>query len=621
MINIFDANACIKKSFFDDFAFGHRSSSDSTMLADEEQVGPATIDRIPSDYRGLDRLDAREKVVAELDAQGFLVKVEDHAMTLPYGDRSGVVIEPWLTDQWYANAPELAKGAIAAVEDGRTRFVPEQWTKVYFEWMRNIQPWCISRQLWWGHQIPAWYGPDGEVFVAMSEDDAAADAERHYGKEVALRRDEDVLDTWFSSGLWPFSTLGWPERTPELARYYPSDVLVTGFDIIFFWVARMMMLGLHFMGDVPFRTVYIHALVRDERGQKMSKSKGNIIDPLELTEKYGADALRFTLIAMAAPGRDVKLSEARVEGYRNFATKLWNATRFIQMNECGLDSGFRPQACTQPVNQWILGRLSKAKNEIDQAIATYRFNDAAHAIYHFAWHEFCDWYLELIKPLLDGNDRVAAAEVRHAAAWLLGQILHLLHPMMPFISEEMWRSLGGDDMLMTSSWPDYDGRLSFPDSEAEMDWVVRLITAIRTVRAEMNVPPSAKLSAPMRGTSELTRQRLATHQDVILRLARLASIGPVDDTDTKGAVQIVHDEATIVLPVAEFVDLEQERARLAKEIDKLVTDIDKIEKKLSNPSFVNKAPPEVVDEQRGRLEEAHSVQARLSAALERLTTL
>ncbi|MDZ4737608.1 MAG: valine--tRNA ligase [Rhodospirillaceae bacterium] len=624
-INIFDADARIKRSPFDDFSWGHRASENPNLvMADEELVGLSAVDRIPESYHGLDRFVARERIIADLEAGGYLVKAEDHAMTLPYGDRSGVVIEPWLTDQWFADAPTLAKEAIAAVEDGRTRFVPEQWTKVYFEWMRNIQPWCVSRQLWWGHQIPAWYGPEGAagpIFVAMSAEEAVTQARAHFGRDVPLTQDLDVLDTWFSSGLWPFSTLGWPEQTPELKRYYPTDVLVTGFDIIFFWVARMMMFGLEFMGDVPFRTVYIHALVRDERGQKMSKSKGNIIDPLELIGRFGADALRFTLAAMAAPGRDVKLSEARVEGYRNFSTKLWNAARFLEMNQCVLDPAFDPLRSKLPVDQWILGRLSRTKAEIETAIAAYRFNDAAHSIYHFAWHEYCDWYLELIKPVLTGSDAKAATAVRANAAWVLGEILHLLHPVMPFISEELWQAIGGKGLLIVAPWPDYDGGFAFAESEAEIDWVIRLVTAIRTMRSEMNVPPAAKLDARLRGAAAVTRERLTTHRDIILRLARLGSIEADDTAGSKGAVQIVLDEATIVLPMAGIVDLAQERARLTREIERIDAEIGKIEKKLGNPAFVDKAPAAVVDEQRERLAEAQAVRSRLGVALERLATL
>jgi valyl-tRNA synthetase len=382
---------------FNDFEVGRRHGLAMVNIFDRDAK---LTDAVPEAYRGLDRYAARKKIVADLEAQGLIEKVEPHTHMVPHGDRSGVAIEPWLTDQWYVDAATLAKPAIAAVEQGRTRFVPEHWTKTYYDWMRNIQPWCVSRQLWWGHQIPAWYGPDGQVFVELDEEAARAAAREHYGKDVALVRDPDVLDTWFSSGLWPFSTLGWPQRTPELARYYPGDVLVTGFDIIFFWVARMMMLGIHFMGEVPFREVYIHALVRDERGQKMSKSKGNIIDPLEVIDQYGCDALRFTFAALATPGRDIKLATSRVEGYRNFATKLWNAARFAEMNGCAPVDGFDPAATRQTVNRWIVSEAAAVTRRVAQAIETYRFDDAAAALYQFVWGTFCDWYLEFAKPIL-----------------------------------------------------------------------------------------------------------------------------------------------------------------------------------------------------------------------------
>ena len=393
------------------------------------------------ELHGLDRFAARKAIVARLEEQGLVEKIEPYVHTVPHGDRSNVVIEPFLTDQWYVDAKTLAKPAIDAVKRGRTVFVPKNWENTYFHWMENIQPWCISRQLWWGHQIPAWYGPDGKVFVAEEEAQAAALAKEEYGKSVALIRDEDVLDTWFSSALWPFSTLGWPDETPEVKRYYPTDVLVTGFDIIFFWVARMMMMGLHVMEEVPFRDVYIHALVRDEKGQKMSKSKGNVIDPLELIDAYGADALRFTLSAMAAQGRDIKLSSCRVEGYRNFATKLWNAARFAEINACVPVKGFDPASAKQTINRWIAGESERALATVTEALEAYRFNEAAGAIYSFIWHKFCDWYLELIKPILSGSDQDAAAETRAMTAWVLDRALKLLHPFMPFVTEELWAKL------------------------------------------------------------------------------------------------------------------------------------------------------------------------------------
>ncbi len=608
---------------FNDFEVGRRHGLPMVNVFDENA---ALNENAPEAYRGLDRFKAREAVVAALQSLDLVEKIEDHAMTLPYGDRSGVVIEPWLTDQWYVDAATLAKPAIEAVEQGRTRFVPKQWEATYFDWMRNIQPWCISRQIWWGHQVPAWYGPDGKVFVAETEEAAVAEAAAHYGVPVKLTRDEDVLDTWFSSALWPFSTLGWPEHTPELDRYYPGDVLVTGFDIIFFWVARMMMMGLHFMGEVPFRTVYIHALVRDEFGQKMSKSKGNIIDPLETIEKYGCDALRFTLAALAAQGRDIKLAESRVEGYRNFATKLWNATRFCQMNGCALDPGFAPAGAAQKINRWIVGRLVQTARRVEAALDDYRFNEAAHALYHFVWHEFCDWYLEFTKPVLAGEDAAAARETRAATAWVLNQVLHFLHPIMPFITEELWQQTGGAAVartrfLMSADWPSYDDALIDEAAIGEIDWVVRLVSEIRAVRTEMNVPPSAQIPAELHDAGDVSRRRLDDYRDLVLRLARLFRIEPVDGPVAKGAAQIVIDEATVALPLAGIIDIAQERGRLAKELDKAKGEVSKLEKKLGNEQFVAKAPPEVVAEQRQRLADAALARDKLAGALERLAGL
>jgi valyl-tRNA synthetase len=605
---------------FNDFEVGRRHKLEMINIFDAD----ARINgNAPEAYRGLDRYKARDKVVADLTALDLIEKIDDHKLTLPYGDRSDVVIEPWLTDQWYCDAATLAKPAIAAVEQGRTTFVPKQWENTYFEWMRNIQPWCISRQLWWGHQIPAWYGPDGKVFVADDEVEAQTLARREYGTDVALTRDPDVLDTWFSSGLWPFSTLGWPDETAALKRYYPGDVLVTGFDIIFFWVARMMMLGLHFMGDVPFRTVYIHALVRDEHGQKMSKSKGNVIDPLELIDKYGADALRFTLAALAAQGRDIKMSEQRVEGYRNFATKLWNATRYALMNECRPVAGFDPSSLADPVNRWIVGRLAAAKSTVDAAMAQYRYNDAAGALYRFVWGEFCDWYLEFTKPILQGADEGAKAETRATTAWVLGQMLHLLHPFMPFITEELWEQMRADrrDLLITSRWPEYPGNLIDAKIDGDLGWVIRLIEAVRALRAEMNIAPGPLLTLLLRDAGEATRARLEQFGDLVKRLARADRIELASAEPPKGAAQIVLDEATIFVPLAGVIDIAQERARLGKERDKARAEADKIGKKLGNAQFLAKANPEIVAEQRHKLEEANLAVAKLTQALDRLAGL
>ncbi|MEP6281315.1 MAG: valine--tRNA ligase, partial [Nitratireductor sp.] len=537
------------------------------------------------ELNGLDRFEARKKIVAMMEEGGFLEKAEPHRHMVPHGDRGGVPIEPFLTDQWYVDAKTLARPAIESVREGRTDFVPKNWEKTYFEWMENIQPWCISRQLWWGHQIPAWYGPDGHVFVEKTEKEALDAAVEYYlaidtpwkawveeklenfAPGEILTRDEDVLDTWFSSALWPFSTLGWPDETPELQRYYPTSVLVTGFDIIFFWVARMMMMGLHFMEEEPFHTVYVHALVRDKNGAKMSKSKGNVIDPLELIDQYGADALRFTLTIMAAQGRDVKLDPARVAGYRNFGTKLWNATRFAQMNGVAADPNFDPQAVRLTINRWILTELTRTEQAITTAIGAYRFNEAAGAAYGFVWNLFCDWYLELLKPVFAGGDEAAAAESRACAAYALEQIYKLLHPMMPFMTEELWARTAPDgapreEMLAVTAWPD----LAFEDetAAAEINWLVELVSGLRSVRSEMNVPPSATAPLVMVDAAPLTLERLERHGEAIRRLARVSDIAEKNEAP-KGSAQIVVGEATACLPLGDLIDLKAEAARLEKE--------------------------------------------------------
>ncbi|WP_135210470.1 valine--tRNA ligase [Vitreimonas flagellata] len=582
----------------------------------------ADAEHVPAKYRGLDRFEARKQVVADIEALGLLAGVENKKIMQPFGDRSGVVIEPMLTDQWYVNAGELAKDAIAAVEDGRTKFVPEAWTKTYYQWMRNIEPWCVSRQLWWGHRIPAWYGPDGHVFVEASEAAAQSAAKKHYGKETELRQDEDVLDTWFSSGLWPFSTLGWPDKTKELDRFYPTSTLVTAHDIIFFWVARMMMLGMHFMKEVPFHEVYIHALVRDAKGQKMSKSKGNTMDPLDLIDKYGADALRFTLAAMAAQGRDIKLSEQRIEGYRNFGTKLWNAARFAQMNECAVWDSYDPRSPQQIVNKWIIGETAKAAASVTRELEARRFNEAAGALYKFVWNVYCDWYLEFIKPLLNGEDEAAKLETRRTASWVLDQILIMLHPFMPFITEEIWTRMGEyghkrERMLIAESWPRLGDDLIDADAEAEIDWMVRLIEETRSTRSELNVPAGAKIPLLLIGANAATEARLERYQDLIDRMARLEYSTSAKDAP-KGSVTFVLDGATVALPLEGVVDLPAESARLAKEIGKLEAEIGKMDAKLNNAEFIKKAPEEVVEELRERREDATTSVTKLSHALKQI---
>ncbi len=609
---------------FNDFGVGKRNNLAMINVFDRDAK---LNENAPQKFQGLDRFKVRDMVVAEMEALGLLEKIEANAMQVPYGDRSGVVIEPWLTDQWYCNAEVLAQPCIKAVEEGRTRFVPKNWENTFFEWMRNIQPWCISRQLWWGHQIPAWYGPDNHPFVASSEDEAYADAKKHYGKDVELRRDEDVLDTWFSSALWPFSTLGWPDKAPELARYYPGDVLVTGFDIIFFWVARMMMMGIHFMGDVPFRDVYIHALVRDEKGQKMSKSKGNVMDPLDLCNVYGTDAVRFTLTAMAAQGRDIKLAETRIAGYRNFITKIWNAARFSQMNECVIVPGFDPKGVKTTLNKWIVAKTVEAARGVAEAIEAYRFNDAATVMYQFTWNIFCDWYLEFAKPVFSsqagGSDEAAKAETRAATAWVIDQILIIGQPMIPFVTETLWEKLAEAakikraGFLMQQPWPKYDIKPS-PEAEAEMDWVVDVITKIRSVRTEMNVPASLQMAATLKDASTGAKARLVTHNALICANARLASL-KADDAVIANAAQVVVGEGTVLLPLEGVIDLSKERERLAKEIAKKDADIANDDKKLTNEGFIAKAPPEVVDEIRERRAGAVDARAKMNEALARIS--
>ncbi len=659
---------------FNDFEVGKRQQLDVINILTPEG---ALNDAVPEAYRKLDRFEARKKIVADLEALGLIDKIEDIVHAVPHDEKTKtVVLEPYLTEQWYLNVQPLAEKAIAAVEKGKTKFSPEHWTNVYFNWMKNIQPWCISRQLWWGHQIPAWYGPrlgkDGKFefdaggseffydavetkggrttmfFVAATEVEALEQARSYYkphnvtvsiaktgreggeavnayiskkSTEIKIWRDEDVLDTWFSSALWAFSTLGWPEQTPELKRYYPTSVLVTSFDIIFFWVARMMMMGLHFMGDVPFRDVVIHTRVLDEKGLKMSKTKGNVVDPVDLIDEYGADALRFAL-ALAAGGRDMRIGAGRVETARNFGTKLWNASRFCEMNECVRKREFSPEKCKQTVNRWIVGETARTAAEVTAALEAYRFNDAANAIYHFVWDVFCDWYLEFIKPVLNGADEAAKAETRDAAAWVLDRTLSLLHPFMPFITEELWARMAEHatprkSMLIEHPWP-YLAKL--PQDEAahdEMQWLIDLISGVRSVRAEMNVPPGARIALLLKGANKKTEARLSRHRDVLQTLARLASARTGKDLP-EGSVQFVIGEAVAALPLGDVIDFAKERARLEKELQKAADEIAHFDTKLSNKAFVARAPEEVIEEQKEKRAEAAAIKARLEEALKRL---
>jgi valyl-tRNA synthetase len=578
----------------------------------------------PEQYRGLDRYEARKRIIADLEALGLVEKIEKITHFVPHGDRSNVVIEPYLTEQWYVNAHELAKPAIAAVREGKTKFVPKNWENTYYNWMENIQPWCVSRQLWWGHQIPAWYGPDHKVFVALTEAEAQAEADKHYGQKTPLMRDEDVLDTWFSSALWPFSTLGWPDKTPELERYYPTHTLVTGFDIIFFWVARMMMMGLHFMRKerpnapldevVPFKDVYIHRLVRDAQGAKMSKSKGNVVDPLGVIDQYGADALRFTLARGAAQGHDIRLGPSDVENNRNFATKLWNAARFIEFNGAGRVAGFDPKSAREVLNRWIVHETAKASRAITEAIVEYRFNDAAAEAYRFVWNVYCDWYVELSKPLLIGADGPAKDETRATAAWALDEILKLLHPFMPFITEELWAVTPGparDGLLALSQWPQLEGLVD-DKAEAEIGWVIDLITAIRSLRAEMNI--NAPIPLVLGGASAETKSRAQRWAEFIKRLARVSEISSAA-TAPQGSVQLLVRGEVAALPLKGVIDLAAERARLDKEMARADADIKRVDAKLSNENFVARAPEEVVEEEKEKRAEAVARKDKIAAAL------
>ena len=518
---------------FNDFRVGQRHRLPMINILDPS----ARInDAAPPAYRGLDRFAARAKVVAEFEALGLLRGIEPVRHSVPHGDRSGAVVEPYLTDQWYVDAKTLAGPAIAAVEDGRTVFEPRHWEKTYFEWMRNIEPWCISRQLWWGHRIPAWYGPDGQIFVAESEEEVRAAAAEHYGREEPLRQDEDVLDTWFSSALWPFSTLGWPEKTRDLERFYPTHTLVTGFDIIFFWVARMMMMGLHLTGQAPFERVFINALIRDAEGAKMSKSKGNVMDPLELVDAYGADALRFTLTAMSGQARDIRLSTQRIEGYRNFGTKLWNAARFCEISGCTAQAGFDPGAAREPINRWIAGETVKTAKAVTAALDACAFDDAAAALYRFVWNVYCDWYLELAKPVLQGTDESGKAETRAMAAWVLETVLALLHPIMPFITEDLWGQIGDRSaMLICSPWPDLPETWIDHGAEAEMALVTGAIGVGRALRSELNVPPAARPPLLVVEADAGQRRILEANSAVISQMLRVSHLA-FDAAADAGAV-------------------------------------------------------------------------------------
>ena len=597
---------------FNDFEVGKRHNLPLINILNPD----ATLNE-NTPFPGMDTRTARQKTIEKLEELGLMERIEDHPMVIPYGDRSNVVIEPMLTDQWFVDAPTLAKEAIRAVEDGEMQFVPKSYEKTYFEWMRNIQPWCISRQLWWGHRMPIWYGPDDKIFCEETEEEAQAAAYKHYGHHVELRRETDVLDTWFSSGLWAFSTLGWPDKNEYLDTFYPTSVLVTAFDIIFFWVARMMMMSMYMMKRVPFRKCYIHGLVRDEQGRKMSKSKGNTVDPMETIEKYGADALRFFMAAMETQGRDINMSEARIAGYRNFATKLWNAARFGEMNNCAPVKGFDEKEVSHPVNKWIIAKAKEATEQVTANLNAFRFSDAANAVYQFVWGAFCDWYIEMIKPILYGEDETQKAETRATFGWVLDRILIILHPFMPFITTELWNNTADRDVkLIHAAWPQSENI----DSAAmnDIDWAIDLISAVRSLRSEMNIPAGAKLTLYLKGADAASAEHLQSFASIICSLARLEKAEIYTGEITSDMAQGVFREAVLLLPLKGVVDFAAERERLNKELENLNKNLGGCARKRGNPSFVERAPAAVVEEEKRRQTEALENKAKVEEALQRI---
>ncbi len=576
---------------FNDFEVGKRHQLEFINIFDQF----AKInENAPSKYQGLDRFEARQLILEELQGLGLLIKEEKQDMVVPYGDRSGVVIEPWLTDQWFCNAKKLSIDPIKSVKEGKTNFVPKNWENTFFNWMENIQPWCISRQLWWGHQIPAWYGPDKKCFVALSIDDANLKAKKHYGKETELIQDEDVLDTWFSSALWTFSTLDWPNKTYELERFYPGNVLVTGFDIIFFWVARMMMMGSYFMKQTPFKDVYIHPLIRDEKGQKMSKSKGNIIDPLVLLDKYGADTLRFTLTALLNPGRDVKLAEDRVKGYKSFTNKIWNAANFLNINHVTFIDSLDNNKISLDTSKWILKEYENVQAEYFKNIEKYQFHEIASLIYHFTWHTFCDWYIEFIKSDFANNEK--SEETKKVSGWIFIQILKLLHPIMPFITEKLWLSLvDSQSFLMSQNFTKISFDNSFNDSNKYTKKVIEMMTALRNLRANLNISYKNEIEIFVDTKNEDLKKFISNYQNEFKRLIKTKSIKFEQVSSQKKSAFIVLNEITILIPLEGIVDTEKEKSKLNDKKNIYTKKLKVVLDKLNNKAFIDKAPDNVIE--------------------------
>ena len=587
---------------FNDYEVGMRHNLEIINIFNEKAE---LNENCPNEYQGLDRFQAREKIINELKILGALNKVEENIHTVPYGDRSGEVIEPWLTDQWFVNAKKLSFSAIEKVKIKETRFIPQNWEKTYFEWMENIQPWCISRQLMWGHQIPAWYGPDGELFVAENFKEVKKIAKNHYKKDVELVQDQDVLDTWFSSALWPFSTLGWPEQTPELDKFYPTSTLVTGFDIIFFWVARMMMMGLYFTEKIPFSEVYVHALVRDEKGQKMSKSKGNVIDPVILMDEFGADSLRMTLCSMAAQGRDIKLSKQRVEGYRNFITKIWNAVKLCEMNNCMYEN-FDIKDTQNIFNLWVLGELENCREKTEKSIKNYRFNEAANELYRFTWSIFCDWYLEFTKVIYSSNDKTTINETKNITSFVLSKILIMLHPIMPFFTEHVWDKASKIlkremPRLSQSTWPE---KLTINmQNGKKVELLINLISSIRSTRAELNVPAKSKVNIIYANVSSDLEEVIESHKEILFSLVRSESFEKKEYSKDNGFVQVIFNDGLIYLSLKGIIDFKEEKKRLEKNLTKIELEIKKIQIKLNDNNFISNAPEEIINEQKEREKE------------------
>ena len=596
---------------FNDFEVGKRHNLEMINILNED----ATLNE-NTPFAGLSTMEAREKTIEALDKLGLMEKIEDHPMVIPYGDRTGVVIEPLMTDQWFVDAPTLAKEAIRVVENGEMQFVPKNYEKTYFEWMRNIQPWCISRQLWWGHQMPIWYAEDGTIFCEETEEEALKAAEKHFGKKVSLTRETDVLDTWFSSGLWAFSTLGWPDKSEFLDTFYPTSVLVTGFDIIFFWVARMMMMSMYAMKNVPFKKCYIHGLIRDEQGRKMSKSKNNTVDPLETIEKYGADALRFFMAASETQGRDINISDSRIAGYRNFATKLWNAARFCEMNECHTNPSFNPKGVAMDLNKWIIQKADEATLEVTKNLNDFRFSDAANTVYQFVWGTFCDWFIELSKPVFYGEDENQKQETRSTAAYVLDRILVILHPFMPFITTEIWNKTANRCVkLIHAPWPKVEEKAA---KQNAIDWAIDLISSVRSLRSDLNLPAGAK---PHLFLKDLKADNIAQTSDMVKTLAHVEDVALLSGDITKDMVQGTFAGGVFLIPLKGIVDFESERARLQKEIAAVEGRIKGYEAKLSNENFVSRAPAQIVEDEKKRLSEAKEEHLKLNDAFNRIKDL